>query len=315
MNCLEELGPGWLKQIVSNDIEVPNPLGSTKSEREEECTTPIRMSTPNAAGEQVDLLNAVEEDSRGSSQGVDDDGEEDLKMVDSIGALSRAEFDEKKNALSHHQSNKRGALIDTTVLTSRDADLRPPNQAMSDELAIQKQGLDLLRNLLCGPGAPDMIDFVFRELGQEKLFEMLAAKLRPRVFNAFNRERRSSENGVRHVQPQNEIVLSICYIIVHIAAGNTRQRQLLIAQTELLRLIIPLFNHTDRELRSCCAWLCINMTWVDNASDETNCKVRARELAKLGVYEKLKQLETDPDTDVRERSKTASHQMEALLRP
>ena len=313
MSCLEELGPGWLKQIVNNDPEVSNPLAPIKTDREEGGTTPIRMSTPNAIGEQVDLLNAVEEDSRDSSQDVEDDGEEDSKMSDSIGALSRAELEEKRHAIPR-QDSKRGMHLETTGLTSRSADRRSSHQGMSDELAIQKEGLDLLRNLLCGSGASDMIDFVFRELGQDKLFEMLAAKLRPRVYNAFNRERRSFDNVVRHVQPQNEIVLSICYIVVHIAAGDSRQRQLLIAQTDLLRLIVPLFNHADKEIRSCCVWICINLTWRDNASDEINCKLRARELAKLGVYDKLEQMEHDSDTDVRERSKTASHQMASLLR-
>lgn len=314
MHCLEELGPGWLKQIVNNDVEVPNPLATAKGDREEGSATPIRMSTPNAAGEQVDLLNAVEEDSRESSQDVEDDGEEDLKMSDSIGALSRAELDGKRNTLSSHQSNERGALLQTAGLTSRNTDRQPFYQSMSDELAIQKEGLDLLRNLLCGTGASEMINFVFRELGQDRLFEMLAAKLRPRVFNAFNRDRRSSENGVRHVQPQHEIVLSICYIIVHIAAGDSRQRQVLMAQTELLKLIMPLFNHPDSEIRCCCVWICINMTWKDDNSDDANCRARARELAKLGAYEKLENMDKDPILDLRERSKTACVQMGSFLR-
>ena len=313
MSCLEELGPGWLKQIVTNDVDISNSMATARGDRDEGSSTPIRMSTPNAAGEQVDLLNAVEEDSRASSQDVEDGGEgdEDMKMADSIGALSKAELDGKRHAIPL-QSQGRDGRLETAAFIRRNIDQR--NLGMSDELAIQKQGLDLLRNLLCGAGAADMIDYVFRELGQDKLFEMLATKLRPRVFNAFNRERRSSENGVRHVQPQNEIILSICYIVVHIAAGDPRQRQLLIAQTELLKLIIPLFNHTNFEIRSCCVWICINLTWRDNASDELNCKERARQLAKLGVYEKLEQMENDPELDVRERSKTASHQMASLLR-
>ena len=301
MSCLEELGPGWLKQIVKNDVEIAYQLPSTRGEKEEGSGTPIRMSTPNAAGEQVDLLNAVDNNSRASSQDGEDGGD-DLKMADSIGALSRGELDGKRSTLRPYRDIDHGVNSETTNYS---AGQRPSSQGMSDELAIQKEGLDLLRNLLCGSGAADMIDFVFRELGQDKLFEMLAAKLRPRITNAFDRERRASENGVRHSMPHMEIVLSICYIIVHIAAGDTRQRQLLIAQTELLRLIIPLFSHPDAEIRSCCVWVCINLTWIDSESDKVNCKARARELTKLGVYEKLEQLENDPVSDVRERAKTA----------
>jgi len=309
MACLGELGPGWLKQIFNNDIEVPNLFPTPRGDREEGSSTPIRMSTPNAAGEQVDLLNAVEHESGESGQDFDDDGEEGLRMVDSIGALSGAELEAKQHTMSSHQDDSRKPLLE-----SLNADRSPCHPGMSNELAIQKQGLELLRNILCGNGASDMIDFVFRELGQDKLFEMLAAKLRPRVLNAFNRERRSSENGVRHIQPQINIVISICYIIVHIAAGHPRQRQLLVAQTELLKLMVPLFNHTECEIRSCCVWTCLNLIWVDNDSDKSNCKARARELVKLGVYEKLEQMENDPVLDVRERAKTASNQIVSLLR-
>lgn len=309
MSCLEELGPGWLKQIVNNDVEASNHgMTSRSGDREDGSSTPIRMSTPNAAGEQVDLLNAVEEDSRESSQDVEEDGEEDLKMADSIGALSRAELDRK---LFSHSSSGRGPISETAGLTGR----RPSSQpVLTDELAIQQQGLDFIRNLICGSGASDMIEHIFRELGQDKIFELLAAKLRPRVFNAFNRERRSSENGVRHVQPQTGIVVSVCYIIVHIAAGSTRQRQLLISQTELLKLIVPLFSHPSKEVRACCLWIVINLTWIDDASDNMNCKARARELTKLGVSEKLELMEQDADLDCRERARTAKNQMSTLLR-
>ena len=309
MNCLEELGPGWLKQIVNNDVDTANHITMSRSgDREDDSSTPIRMSTPNAAGEQVDLLNAVEEDSRESSQDVEEDGEEDLKMVDSIGALSRSELDRK---LYSHPSSGRGPISETAGLIGRRHSSQP---ALTDDLAIQQQGLDFIRNLICGSGASEMIEHIFRELGQDKLFEMLAAKLRPRVFNAFNRERRSSENGVRHVQPQTDIIVSVCYIVVHIAAGSTRQRQLLISQTELLKLIVPLFSHPSKDVRTCCLWIIINLTWIDDASDNMNCKARARELMKLGVYEKLEHMEHDADLDCRERARTAVNQMSTLLR-
>lgn len=309
MSCLEELGPGWLKQIVNNDVDTSNHATMSRSgDREDGSSTPIRMSTPNAAGEQVDLLNAVEEDSRESSQDIEDDGEEDLKMADSIGALSRAELDRK---LYSHSRNGRGPILEPTSVIGRRRSSQP---ALTDELAIQQQGLDFIRNLICGSGASDMIEHIFRELGQDKVFEMLAAKLRPRVFNAFNRERRSSENGVRHVQPQTDIIVSVCYIVVHIAAGSTRQRQLLISQTELLKLIVPLFSHPSKDVRACCLWIVINLTWIDDASDNMNCKARARELMKLGVYEKLEHMEHDADLDCRERARTAGTQMSTLLR-
>jgi hypothetical protein len=315
MKCLEELGPGWLKQIINNDVDCYASTPTSRfGDREDDSATPIRMSTPNAAGEQVDLLNAVEEDSRESSQDLEEDGEEDLKMSDSIGALGRAEPDRKQHNMSSHHSNGRGPLIETTAMLGRNTERRSSHQGLTDDLAIQKQGLDLVRNLICGTGASEMIDFVFRELGQDKLFEMLAAKLRPRILNAFHRDRRHPENGIRHVQPHIDIVISTCYILVHIAAGHPRQRQLLISQTELLKLIVPLFSNPNREIRTCCVWLVTNLTWVDDNSDNMNCKTRARELMKLGIFEKLEAMDHDEVLDIRERAKIALHQISTLLR-
>lgn len=307
--CLEELGPGWLKQIISNDSE------DLRGDKEMGSGTPIAMGTPNAAGEQVDLLNAVDE-SRESSQAFDDDdGEEDLKMVDSIGALSRSGSDHKPNSIFSRLGNGRQNTLETSRgASAKDGESNSINQSRTDDLAIQKEGLDFIRNLICGPNAPDMIDYMFSELGQDKIFDMLAGKLRGKVLHAYNRDRRLGENGVKHLPPQPEIITSVCYIIVHIAAGSPKHRQLLISQPELLKLLVPLFTHTHREVRGCCAWLVINLTWVDDQSDHLNCKARARELVQLGIYDKLQTLEQDSELDVRERTKTAIHQMSQLLR-
>lgn len=315
MACLEELGPGWLKQIISSDDEESAFTSVFRGDKEMGSGTPIAMGTPNAAGEQVDLLNAVEEDSRKSNQQFDENGDEDLKMVDSIGALSRSESDHKQLSPFSRRGNGRAAKTESPrPIGSKDTEINLLHQARTDDLAVQKQGLDLIRNLICAPDALDMIDYLFRELGQDKIFDMLAGKLRPKVLNAFNRDKRSAENGVRHLQPHPEIVASVCYIINNIAAGPPKHRQLLISQTELMKLLVPLFSHTNREVRACCAWIVINLTWADESLDKPNCKIRARELFKLGAYEKLEALESDPDIDVRERTKTAIHHMRELLK-
>lgn len=314
MKCLEELGPGWLKQIISNDTEELAFTSGFRGDKDIGLGTPIAMGTPNAAGEQVDLLNAVEDNSRGSIQTYEEDGEEDLKMTDSNRGLSRPESDYKQSSRFSRRGNGRVAFSETSRLSRGKEDISLTNQARTEQFAVQKEGLELVRNLTCGPGAPDMIDYIFRELGQDKTFDMLAGKLRPKMTNAFNRDKRSSENCMRYIQPQPEIITAVCYIIIHIAASNPKHRQLLISQPELLKLLIPLFNHSQREVRSCCAWIVINLTWVDDQSDHSNCKIRARELLRLGVYEKLEDLVSDPELDVRERTKTAIHQMSELLK-
>lgn len=283
ISCLDELGPGWLKQIICNGTEDLR-----------DSQPPSSMHTPNAAGMQVDLLNAVDASSTGLPS-ADEDSEGDVRMSDT--EPSRTSRPTPTSRLSGSLS-----LSSTT-----------------DDLAIQTQGLEFIRNLICGPEAREMIDYLFDELGQDKFFELLAMKLRTRVHNAYTRRSGGASMGkafpvARSNQASIEIITSVTYILVHIAAGSPRHRQQLIAQTELLKLIVPLFGHQSRDVRVCCAWLVINLTWVDDQGDQVNCRTRARELAKLGVMERLKALEGDVELDVQERGRTAVHQMGMLLR-
>ena len=314
VSCLEELGPGWLKQIICNDAEDLTYLtGLRSSDREINGGIAITMGTPNAAGEQVDLLNAVEEESSGSSQGADDDDE--VNMIDSIGALSKADRERQKRRSPTNLGGKRPGNRDRQKhLHLYQSDYEAAAQARTDNILVQEQGLDLIRNLICGVGSPEMIEYIFRELGQDKLFDILASKLRPKAIDAFSRDRRAAGSGIKHVPPQPEIISSVCYILVHLAASQPRHRQLLISQSDLLKLVVPLFSHSSMEIRQCCAWIIINLTHMDDQSDRLHCKARAYELRKLGVYEKLEELESDPETDLRERAKQAIHQMQELLR-
>lgn len=314
MSCLEELGPGWLKQIICSDTDYPPYHGGYRSiDRETNGGTLIAMGTPNAAGEQVDLLNAVEEESTGSSQEVEDD-EDEVNMIDSIGALSKVDPDHKKRRSPATFDGKRSSNSDRQRYSDvSQTDFEAAALARMDDMLVQEQGLNFIRNLICGPDSSEMVDYLFREFGQDKLFDILAAKLRPRVFD-FHRDRRSVGNSVKYIPPQQEIVASVCYILVHLAASQPRHRQLLISQSELLKLVVPLFNHPLMEIRQCCAWIIINLTHMDDSSDKLHCKTRAHELRKLGVYEKLEELESDPETDLRERAKQAIHQMQELLR-
>ena len=318
MNCVEELGAGWLKQIISNDAEDSGYFTAHRNDREvgNGSGVAMGMGTPNAAGEQVDLLNAVEEEYTGSAAGADEDDEDEVNMIDSIGALSKPENRSSNQHLSGHLDIKTSAGIDhrKRLTGAIDLEIQERLQARKDDIAVQEQALNLIQNLICGPGAPEMVDYVFRELGQDKFFDILATRLLPKVPDLFRRDRRSSENNLRHIPPPPEIVKAVCYIIVHIAASSPKHRQLLMSQHELLTLLVPLFSHVNKEIRAACAWLVINLTWVDDQLDRGSCKVRAHELRRLGIYAKLEEMESDPELDVRERTKTALHQMSDLLR-
>lgn len=298
MNCLDELGPGWLKQIIRDGTEELN----ASRERESVSNAAMGMGTPNAAGMQVDLLNAVDTD---STKIEDDEG--DVRMSDS--EPDRRQSRPKRTP--NPPSSRAGSL------SIRHSD---------DDLAIQRESLEFIRNLICGPGAKEMIDVVFSELGQDKFFDLIRCKLALRVISTgTNTSRRSSTNppsyllrngslSPRQLQASSEICASIVYILMHIAAGLPRHRQILIAQTELLKSIVPFFGHDKREIRVSCAWLVINLTWMDDESDRPRCRACAKELMRLGFFERLKTIENDPELDVKERTKTALHQMANMLR-
>jgi hypothetical protein len=93
------------------------------------------------------------------------------------------------------------------------------------------------------------------------------------------------------------------------AASVPRHRQLVIAQTELLKLLVPQFNHPSIEVRLALCWLVTNLTWIDDANDGQACAQRANELKKLGFLTKLELLEQDPELNVRERAKSAIWQI------
>ncbi|KAI9699327.1 MAG: hypothetical protein M1836_002937 [Candelina mexicana] len=320
--CLDALGQGWLIQLMCDDTE-DTALASLSSRTDEDArsTTPIRMGTPNAAGEQVDILNAVEEP--GSFLRDEDDTDDGLKMADSIGALSRPHGEHylsQDGPRSPLAESDRCKVLDPNrarLAAIQELETNPVRQARKDDLAVQEQGLDFMRNLICGKDAPEMIDFLFDKLGQDRVFDILASKLRSRVVNAFNRDKRhstsSSGNEPRIIHPQPEIIISVCYVLMHIAAGSAKHRQLLMSQPELLKLLLPLFSHSNRAIRVGCVWVVINLTWMDNEGDIPNCRARADGLRQLGIDQKLKTLAHDPDLDVRERTKTAMHQMNEAL--
>jgi hypothetical protein len=93
------------------------------------------------------------------------------------------------------------------------------------------------------------------------------------------------------------------------AASIPRHRQIVISQTELLKLLVPQFNHPSIEVRLALCWLVTNLTWLDDHGDGEACASRADSLKKLGFLQKLEMLEQDPELNVRERAKSALWQM------
>ena len=307
MACLQELGIAWLMQVLCYQVADRTSLAGY--EYGEDNHGPVTLEIPNAAGEQVDLLNAIDDELRASaSDGVvdeeEDDDEDEVNMIDSVSTSSKAQRPDPGQSGLHPDSLPRKP-------NAPDAeDFAAPGK---DAVAIQEQVLDFIRNLICGPESAEMIDFVLHEIGQERFFDMLFKLLRPTAAITTTRDRRMSGPGLKPTLPQPEIVTAVSFILIHIAAGLPRHRQLLLAQSHLMRVFVSLFAHPTTDVRISCAWVVINLTWTDDPADRAQSRSRAQELSNLGVLERLRRLEGDVDLDVRERTKQALQQIGDLL--
>ncbi|ORY64072.1 armadillo repeat protein [Pseudomassariella vexata] len=283
-NCLEELQSGWLVQLI-------------RDEKEDEA------------------LHSARRGDTQHSQGVFDDVDEDMDMDDQI----RSPCYRHASALLPSDSHIL-RLADARLSKLREAESNPLCKVRRDDLAIQEQGLGFIRNLIGGAYAgnitdqnndtPLMIDHLFNTLGHDELFRILASKLRVKVLHPFSGRRGPTGSETRVLYPQAKIIEAVIYILVHMAASIPRHRQLVVAQTELLRLLAGLFSSQDREVRVALCYLINNLTWQDDVHDAPACSQRATELKKLGFLTKLESLgQNDNELDVRERAKTALWQM------
>lgn len=282
--CLEELGPDWIVRLIRDDAE-----DSSQFMR-------MREASSMDADDDVDM-EASEAPHRWlyGSDGV-------LQELDSSHSTRLRQAEDKLNSVREAESNV-------------------ARRTRNDELVIQEQALNFIRNLIGRPepGAAsesametaEMVDYLFAKLRKDELFEILASKLRPKVLHPFARRTPVPGRETRRVHPQARIIVPAIFILVNVAGSVPRHRQTVIAQTELLKLVAQQASSKDREVRVALCHLIINLTWQEDGSEALACAHRANELKKLGFHTKMETLKhQDGDLDVRERAKTAAWQME-----
>jgi hypothetical protein len=245
------------------------------------------MGSSNSIGEQVDLLNPMD-DVR--------DQENDLSMDDN--ATSRNNIE----SFLPDPTRRRKLVLG--------ADFDQKKHVREAEIGVQEQAFDLIRNILCPPDAAKMVDYLHRQFGYNVLLDILAEKLRPRAPSTGNR--RESLN-YRSTPVAPEILIAVTYVVVHIAAALPKHREQLLAHQELLKNLMTHFNHPNRYVRVNCVWTIINLVWRENTSEQQGCRERALHLDTLGVMDRLASLHDDPDLDVRERTTVAQHWMRDLV--
>lgn len=288
--CLEELQPGWLMQLICDDAD---------NDAENDAAPSSSSGRPGAEDLDGDVDMGVGEDQPPARPWLS------------------GSFYRSPHALQD-ADERLLRLAESRLAALREAEQSQARRARHDELAIQEQALGFIRNLVTHAGngsesagdAADMIDFLFHAVGQERFFEALAAKLRVRVRPPFSRRQRRAETPARVLHPQAKTTEEVIYILVHVAASVPRHRQLVMAQTDLLRLLAQLFASQDTSVRVALCHLINNLTWQDDGGDAHACSQRAVELRKLGFLAKLEMLgQADDDLDVRERARSALWQL------
>ncbi|KAK4183108.1 armadillo-type protein [Podospora australis] len=281
---LEELEPGWLVQLINDD-------GSEEETRQQAL--------------------------RRRASGADED--EDMDSDAASETTSQWWWPALWNAIPEERDllvkSPRMRKAEAKLKKLREFEQNPAKKARNESLAIQEQGLGFIRNFVMVMAdyneQTEMVDYLFTELGQDRLFGILADKLRMRVVGAYGRRYTKSRDTVV-LHPQPRIIEHITFILVHIAASVPRHRQLVIAQTDLLQLLGNHFNSKDVGVRRALCHLFHNLSCLDNEEDRQPCAQRAQELEKLGVLAKLESLEQgDADLDVRERAKAVVAQLKS----
>lgn len=280
IRIIDAVGPDWIKKVITQDPT--RALTKRGLDAEIEGATPVGMGRVNSAGEHVDLLNPVEDPQ---------DQDEDLKMADTMPSSKMSLGSYPPDATRRRKLALNGDLDQTT-------------QARQDDIAVQEQTFDLIRNLICGQDSSEVIDYLFKHIGEDVILDSLADRLRPRSIPLPHR-REPSSNKMLHAP--TEILVAVTFVLIHFAASISRHRELVMGHRDLLHNLMGYLNHSSRDVRANCVWVIINLTYPDDQNDRDASRERAARLRTLGILDQLNDLLNDADLDVRERTRTAEH--------
>lgn len=296
LHTLEELGTGWLVGIIQGEQRESGLLPSGGG-------VSVGLSTPNAAGEQVDILNP-------SSMDVDDPGMLHEEAMDEDDEDGEVMYDEASS--THYQSSQlRSTLAQSAppfnskryLSSIREMEQNDEYTSRRDEAGIQVQALDFLRNFVSGEDCATLADHLMHSIGANTIYRLLTDKLKP-VSTATP--------GGKQVYSPTELVLSTIHVIIHLANASSTHRQMLIAQKSLLQALLPHFNHLDHRVRVMSVWAVNSLTWIEEDGDRRDARQRSMELKMLGIEQAVRALANDPNLDVRERVRTACRQFDTL---
>ncbi|QDS76948.1 hypothetical protein FKW77_005097 [Venturia effusa] len=226
-SIIEGLGAGWLIQVMSG-------------ESYQHSVHRSQLATPNAAGERVDILNDEE-----PAMDVDD--------------VSDDAFSDSHDSVVDMRVPSVPARYKARLLAIKYEEESPKVRAEKDDVRIQEQALDIVRNAIseAAPSQPEMIDFLLTTLGSARLFECLENKLRPSrsqpTYPTANTTSHNMPAGKRptlttpggsglsmpsnrntidqfplHLYSHATLLENVMFILVHIANGTVSHKHLLL---------------------------------------------------------------------------------------
>lgn len=341
-SALKGLGSGWLVDLISWDSDlVSNSEGEEEEEEagerdeeeddEEDCGEEEGESSRGRGGDEFDEDESMVDDGAGSvaygplfsghpSQRYLQEPSEDNNNQTRV---STAQLTSQRETASDRRQSTQSIVDTSSSIVEHEISARALRRTRKQLLEVQEHALDFLRNLISGQDAPEMLDLLFTSVGESRVYDILTRKLqqRPIISRSGRNSRRPTtvpamESTPHHTStrsPPAEILIPIIYILAHIATNHSQHRENLIKQTELLKNLLPFFDHAHKEVRVSLAWLVINLTWKDDGADEVNSKSRAAELKRLGFMSRLEGLLQDKVLDVKERAKTGLYQIKQCL--
>lgn len=285
---LQDLGVDW----VASTIKGSSPHATTVDS--DRGNGGVRLRSINAAGDRVDLLNP-------SSMDVDDEATQTDVEQDEDGEL----YYDETSKTHYHASSIRSTLEQHDRRSNHrqsEYSLDPALQAQRDDIALQRQALDFVRNLLHGETCGEMVSYVFQQFGQQRLYSLLTDKLSPTLFSDEH-SRQGSTGSVGSVYHPTEVVNAAIHVAIHIANGGSSHKESLIMQRPLMQALLPHFAHPSSDVRVMCVWMIHSLTWKEGEYDTVSRRKRAHELMNLGIFKAIQDLERDPSLDVVERVK------------
>ncbi|KAL1892722.1 hypothetical protein Cpir12675_004421 [Ceratocystis pirilliformis] len=210
-------------------------------------------------------------------------------------------------------------------------ELNPLRKARREDLAIQEHSLGFIRNLIGASTTEsnfsnsreigEIVDMIVAGIGQERLFQLLKAKLKSRCLRPFARRQptdgnASPEGKSRILYPQPNIVVAVIYILAHIAGSTPLYRNAILEQDDILKMILPYITSPEPKVRQAICQLIINLTCSElHAMGHSSLEDRCHILHDLGFSTKLLDLQaTESVEPIKELLKLACRQLQMVAR-